>query len=66
MGILHEDVSTFMTDVAKFFLEWEIFETKIVEKIETHILYSVTFFGKPAIYEMWKNMVHPDRPPMTI
>ena len=31
-----------MIVLAKFFLEWEIFETKNVEKIKTHILYSDT------------------------
>ena len=46
MGILHEGISKFMIDLAKLVLEWEIYETKIVEKIKTHILYSVTFFCK--------------------
>ena len=30
--------------VAQFFLEWETFQTKFVEKIKTHILCSLTFF----------------------
>ena len=30
--------------LAEFFLEWEMFETKILEKIKTHILCVVTFF----------------------
>jgi hypothetical protein len=30
--------------LAEFFLEWEMFQIKIVEKIRTHILCSVTFF----------------------
>jgi hypothetical protein len=30
----------------EFFLEREMFQTKVVEKVETHILYSVTFFPK--------------------
>ena len=34
----------FLTYLAYFFLEWEIFQTKVVEEIKTHILYSVTFF----------------------
>jgi hypothetical protein len=55
--------------LAEFFLEWEIFQTKVVEKIQTHILRSVTFFSpleNRAIYElMWKN-VKPDRPQMPI
>ena len=29
--------------VAQFFLEWEIFQTEVVEKIQTHIL-SSNFF----------------------
>jgi hypothetical protein len=31
---------------ANFFLAWEMFQTKVAEKIETHILCSVTFFSK--------------------
>ena len=31
---------------AEFFLEWEMFQIKDVEKIKTHILCSVTFFSK--------------------
>ena len=31
---------------AHFFLEWKLFPTKVVEKIKTHILCSVTFFRK--------------------
>jgi hypothetical protein len=42
--------------------------TKVVEKIKTQILYSVTFFFKNhAIYEiMWKNIVDWGRLQMTI
>jgi hypothetical protein len=32
--------------LAHFFLEWELFQTKVVENIKTHILYSATFFRK--------------------
>jgi len=40
---------------------------KVVENIKTHILYFVTFFKNRAVYEkMWKNMVDPGRPQMTI
>jgi len=42
---------------------------KLVEKIKTHILSTVIFFPLEirAVYEiMWKNMVQPDRPLMTI
>jgi hypothetical protein len=41
------------------------FETKVVGKIKTHILYAITFFfftENRSIYEiMWKNMIQPDR-----
>jgi hypothetical protein len=30
--------------LAQFFLEWEIFETKILEKVRTYILFSNFFF----------------------
>jgi len=45
-----------------------MFLTKVTEKIKTYILGSVTFFFfNRAIYEiMWKNIVEPDRPQMTI
>ena len=46
-----------------------MFRTKVVKKIKTHILCSVTFsFSEhPAVYEiMWKNIVERGRAPMTI
>ena len=49
--IWHEFGLLYMTNYAhllwwfaQFLLEWEIFQTKAVEKIKTHILFSVTFF----------------------
>jgi len=33
-------------NVIQFFLQREIFRTKVVEKIKTHFLYSITFFPK--------------------
>ena len=44
---LHEDQYTFymktnihlLSYLAQFFLDWEMFRTKAVEKIKTHILY---------------------------
>ena len=53
--------------LAEFFLEWEMFHTKIVAKTKTHILSSVTFTDNRAVYEiMWKRMVETGRPQMTI
>ena len=46
-----------------------MFQTKVVKKIKTHVLFSVTIFCSEnlAIYEiMWKNMVETDRPRMAI
>jgi len=41
-----------------------MFQTKAVEKIKTHILYSVTFLKKIVQFMRYcaKNMVEPDRP----
>ena len=33
----------FWSYLAQLFLEWEMFRTKVVEKIKTHILCSLTF-----------------------
>ena len=52
-----------------FFLEWEMFQTKVVEIIKTYILCSVAFFffENLAVCEIiWKIMLEPDRPWMTI
>ena len=38
--------------LAKFFLQWEIFQINVVEKTKTHILYSVTFPENRTIYEV--------------
>jgi hypothetical protein len=32
--------------LAEFFLEWETFQTKFVEKVKTRTLCSITFFFK--------------------
>jgi hypothetical protein len=44
----------FWSYLAQFFLKWEMFQTKVVEKIKTHILYSVTFFRKSG--RLWDNV----------
>jgi hypothetical protein len=44
-----------------------MFQTKVVEKIKIHTLYSITFFENHTVYEIvWKNTLEPDRPWMTI
>ena len=44
----------FWSYLAHFFLEWEMFQTKVVEKIKTHILCPVTFSRKS--YRLWDNV----------
>ena len=40
---------------------------KVVEKIKTHIVCSVTFFENRVVYEIiWKNIVDRGRPQMTV
>jgi hypothetical protein len=53
---LREDLCTFLSDLAQFFLEWEMFQTKFVEKIKTHILCSVTFFPPLKSCRLWDNV----------
>jgi hypothetical protein len=51
--------------LAHLFLEWEMFQTQIVEKIKPHTLCSTTFYENRAVHEiMRKNIVQPDRPKM--
>jgi hypothetical protein len=40
--------------VAYFFLEWEMFQTKVVEKIKTQFLCSVSLFRKSC--RLWNNV----------
>ena len=44
----------FRSYLDQFLLECEMFPTKGVEKIETHILYSITFFRKSC--RLWDNV----------
>ena len=56
----------FPPHLAQFFLEWKIFQIKVVEKIKTHILCSITFFPrKPSRFIMRKNVIEEGRPQMT-
>ena len=40
--------------LAEFFLEWEICQTKVVQKIETRLLCSVTFYRKSCL--LWDSV----------
>jgi hypothetical protein len=60
-------IKNFWSYFTHFFLEWEKFRIKVVEKIKTHILCSVTFFENRNVYEIiWKIIIGRDRPQMTI
>jgi hypothetical protein len=68
MGALHEDQYAFSSHAAQFFLELETFQTKIVQKIKTHILRPITFFFENLVVceIMWRNIGEPDRPQMAM
>ena len=40
--------------LAEFFLEWEVFQIKVIEKIQIHLLRSITFFRKSC--RLWDNV----------
>ena len=44
----------FLSYLAQFFSEWEMFQTNVVQKIKTHILCSVTFSRKSC--RLWDNV----------
>jgi len=64
----HEDLCTFMIMSCRILLRMRNVSDKFVEKIKIHILGSIRFFPKilPFFEIMWKNMVDPERPDMTI
>ena len=41
-------------NIAQFFLEYEMLQTKVLEKIRTHILYPVIFFYQKSC-RLWDN-----------
>jgi len=67
---MNTNIYTYFEYLAHFFLEWEMFQTKVVKKIKTLILCSVTFFFfflNFAFYEiMFKNILEWHRPQMKI
>ena len=55
----------FLSCLTQSFLEWEMFQTRVVEEIKTHILF--IFFENRAFFEIiWESTVEPGRPQMTI
>ena len=51
---------------AEFFLEPAMFQTKVLENIKTHFMFSIFFFRKSCRLLMWKNTAESDWPLMTI
>ena len=52
--------------LAEFYLEWEIFEAKVVQKNQNkHFIFSNIFPRKSwSLWDMLKNMIDQDRPEM--
>jgi hypothetical protein len=43
-------------NLTHFFLEWVIFQTKVIEKIKTYILLPITFFFFQKSCRLWDNV----------
>jgi hypothetical protein len=56
----------FLSWLAQFFLKWELCETKVVDKIRTHILCSATFLYRAVNEITWRKFVELGRPRMTV
>jgi hypothetical protein len=52
----------FLSCLAQFFLEWEMFQANMLEKIKTHILCSITFINCTVYEIIWESTVEPGRP----
>ena len=47
-------LNIFRPFLAQFFIEWEMYQTKSVDEIKTHILCSITFFRQSC--RLWENV----------
>jgi hypothetical protein len=56
----------FLSYLAYYVVEWELFQTNVVEKIETHFKYSNCFLKSRLYGIMRQNIVQPDRTQMAI
>ena len=68
MATLHEDQCTFFIISRSVILRMRNVSGKICRENKTHILYLILFFPQNrAVYEIiWRNILQPDRPQMTI
>jgi len=48
-----KNIEHFWSYLAHFFLEWEMFQTNVVEDVKTHILCSKAFFRE--LCRLWDN-----------
>jgi len=51
-GTLHEQLWNLWQNFAQFCLEWEMLQTKHVNKIKAHILFIILFSDNGAVYEI--------------
>jgi hypothetical protein len=49
-GILHEDLCTFLSYVAQFFLEKEMFQTNVAHKIKIHFMFNISIYEILIVY----------------
>jgi hypothetical protein len=57
----------FLLYLSEFFWEWDMFQTKVAEKINTKFIIIIIIKESHAVYEtMCKNIVQLGRPHMTI
>ena len=68
MGIVHEDVCTFLLLSRSFLLRMRNVSDKLCTETQNTRIMLNNFFLKivPLMKKMWKNMVEPDRPQMAI
>ena len=52
-GTLHEEFSHLWYYLTKFFLEWENFQIKVLEKIKTQFIFNNV---NPKILPLWDNV----------
>ena len=45
----------FWSYLAEFFLEWKMFATTVVQKIKTHVLFSIPFFSRKSC-RLWDSV----------
>jgi hypothetical protein len=67
-GTLYENQCTFLIISRSFLLKMQNISEKMVEKLAKHFMFNNVFENRAVceIHVIWKNMVEPDRPQMTM